>query len=61
MKDIPMISEIDISSLVDDSYYKCYPTTVHRDKDSPWLFIGADIRQIKILSEKRMNVMMWGK
>lgn len=56
-----MISEIDISSLVDDTYYKCYPTTVHRDKDSPWFFIGADIRQIKILSEKRMNVMMWGK
>lgn len=60
MEDIPMIGEIGYQSLVDSSYYMCYPTEIHKANNSPWFFPGLDLRQIKKLSEEHINHIMWG-
>lgn len=55
-----MIGEIDPTTLVDEAYYKCYPTKVHRDKDSPWFFNGRHLREVLRLYEEYTNSLMWG-
>lgn len=62
---IPLISEINKDEIVDSYYYKVYPTTIHRDNDSPWFFPGRDLRAHIELSKKISNdydmALMWGK
>lgn len=44
MNEIPLISEVSLLDIIDDVYYKVYPTTVHRDRKSPWFFPGRELR-----------------
>lgn len=61
MEQIPMIGEIDPNTIVDDAYYKCYPTEVHKHSDSPWFFTGRDVRAVLNRMEEYKMALMWGK
>jgi hypothetical protein len=62
---IPLISEINRDEIVDSCWYKVYPTTIHRDNDSPWFFPGRDLRTHIEISTKAKHeldmALMWGK
>lgn len=59
--DTLLISEIEQSTIVDDSYYKVFPTTLHKRDNSPWFFTGRDLKAEIEWSKKFINYMMWGK
>lgn len=60
MNEIPLISEISEIEIVDNYWYKCYPTLLHKKNNSSWIYPGRDLRLIIQNNEKYNNYLMWG-
>lgn len=64
MESIPLISEIKPDEIVDEHWYKVYPTDHHKEQDSPWVFPGRDLRaHIHAAAEISRHLelhMLWG-
>jgi hypothetical protein len=61
MNQIPLISEIKEEDIIDNHWYKVYPTILHKENNSPWFFPGRDLKLEIQFNNKHVNYLMWGK